>query len=498
MKGTEFSVAIFPFLKTSGPVRIGRHDFRCTTDLEGLPNDQAQAVTELASMLYLRDDVRIARAAYAIDEPLGSLRPGPVISHLERVRAVVGYFYSSPHPTFGDAFLPFENASLAIVSPSRVSIYLVRPEHGTISPAEPSAVERDDFGYVPGYEGVFNFRQPLWLTKSSRLYGPKTNMILNISQDLAAQLGHSEAILRADTYLLLNLLTAAASPFSERVFAALNWYNCANVDSEDADRSLLNLAIAFETLLQLPGHEKTDRLVDAISLLLGRTERLSEWATQFYAARSQVAHEGRVRDWRFYTQGLLKKNELAPSFGSIMTYGRQIFQLCLTTVLTGARLADEAGLKERFISNSERYAKIPATLSRFGGTPEARLVAIEPTVDGLSRYRFVGDGGLTIDGVLSAVRTAVKALLKCDVEFNDRLKSALESVATSPRKDEFASMTALSGLSETFKASDLSEIGRSAEIVALLVDIAWQDLFMTYYHMVERRKGETTTETKDS
>jgi hypothetical protein len=63
MKGAEFSVAIFPFLKTSGPVRIGRHDFRCTSDLEGLPNDQAQAVTELASMLYLRDDVRIARAA---------------------------------------------------------------------------------------------------------------------------------------------------------------------------------------------------------------------------------------------------------------------------------------------------------------------------------------------------------------------------------------------------------------------------------------------------
>jgi len=119
----------------------------------------------------------------------------------------------------------------------------------------------------------------------------KTNMILNISQDLAAQLGHSEAILRADTYLLLNLLTAAASPFSERVFAALNWYNCANVDSEDADRSLLNLAIAFETLLQLPGHEK-----QIVSLT--RSRFFSAEQSGFgvgdavYAARSQVAHEG--------------------------------------------------------------------------------------------------------------------------------------------------------------------------------------------------------------
>jgi len=58
--------------------RIGRHDFRCTTDLEGLPNDQAQAVTELASMLYLRDDVRIARAAYAL---MSRLDRAPRASH---------------------------------------------------------------------------------------------------------------------------------------------------------------------------------------------------------------------------------------------------------------------------------------------------------------------------------------------------------------------------------------------------------------------------------
>jgi hypothetical protein len=60
------------------------------------------------------------------------------------------------------------------------------------------------------------------------------------------------------------------------------------------------LAVAFETLLRLPEFSKTDRLVDAISLLLGRTERLDEWAEQFYAARSQVVHEGEVRDEYFY------------------------------------------------------------------------------------------------------------------------------------------------------------------------------------------------------
>jgi hypothetical protein len=86
------------------------------------------------------------------------------------------------------------------------------------------------------------------------------------------------------------------------------------------------LAIAFETLLRLPEFSKTDRLVDAISLLLGRTGRLDDWAEQFYAARSQVAHEGQVRDRYFYAPGGNKRSA-SGVFGSLMLYGRQIFQL---------------------------------------------------------------------------------------------------------------------------------------------------------------------------
>jgi len=42
-------------------------------------------------------------------------------------------------------------------------------------------------------------------------------------------------------------------------------------------------------------------------------------------------------------------------------------------------------LQQRALCENSRH------IVQFGGTPEARLVAIEPTVDGLSRYRFVGD-----------------------------------------------------------------------------------------------------------
>ncbi len=325
MSDTKFGVAVFPFLKTSKPVAVGRYIFRCTTDLEGLPSHKAAAVTEIASMLYLRDDIRITHAAYAIAEPLDSFRPGPTVEKLEKVRSVIGYFYSAPDPTSGDIFLPFENATLAVLEPGKISLYLIRPDRRTMAADEVSSLSQDRHGRLQGYEGVLNLRQPLWLAAGSRLYGPKPNMMLSFSQDFAVQFPMIATSERPDLRLLMGLIDKPASPFNERIFIELDWYNGANMDNADPNKSLLDLAVAFETLLQLPAGEKTDRLVDAISLLLGRTDRLADWDTQFYAARSQVAHEGRVRDWRFYTQRTKKKEDLPHSAGSVMNFGRQIF-----------------------------------------------------------------------------------------------------------------------------------------------------------------------------
>jgi hypothetical protein len=46
-----FSIVVFPYLKTSGPVRFGPYLFRSTDDLEGLSKAQVTAVTEVTAML---------------------------------------------------------------------------------------------------------------------------------------------------------------------------------------------------------------------------------------------------------------------------------------------------------------------------------------------------------------------------------------------------------------------------------------------------------------
>ena len=482
----QFAVAIFPCLKTSAPVRIGGFTFRSTTDVSGLPEEQASAVTELAEMLYARDDIRIASATYAIAEPLGVFRPGPIIQHLDRVRAVVGYIYSSPHPTSGDVFMPFEFASLAIVQPQNVTTFIVRPEHGTILPPAPKDFITQDW-HTPGYEGVFN-RSPLWLAKGSRIYGGHNHTMLNVAQDLQNEVENHRSE-QTGVELLLDLLDRPLDTFSERIFIAVDWYNRSTQSYCEQSQNLLSLAIAFEVLLQLPSNDKTDRLADSIALLLGRTDRLKEWASQFYTARSQVAHEGRIRDVWFYAAKSGQKDMPFHRAGSVTSYGYSVFRLCLATILTGEKLAGQAGLAERFIANSERYLEISRRLAEASGSGVAALAAIEPIVDELNRFQYVSSS-IPITDVIKALRAASAALSRCDLELTDEFESALTALKDAPKRDDFAAMTALDTLEKQFREADQATLGKPGLIVAKLFEIGWRALFITYDQMKNQRSAQ--------
>ncbi len=237
-------------------------------------------------------------------------------------------------------------------------------------------------------------------------------MTLIMAQDLKTDLEYHFPQ-RPDYRLLFELLEKAPTAAARRIHSALHWFNAANEDGIDPDRALLNLAVAFEALLRLPDFSKTERLVDAIALLLGRTERLDDWAKQFYSARSSVAHEGRVRDPYFYIPASRETKQREGLFGSLILYGRQIFQLCLSTLLVGADLADRADLQEKFVTNNERYEKICDLLKAESGTPAERLAGLEPTLRALKRYLFMGTGGIATGSVISAVRYTATTLIDC-------------------------------------------------------------------------------------
>jgi hypothetical protein len=491
---SAFSLAVFPFLKTSAPVMIGDYRFRSTLDVEGLPPEQATAVGDIARMLFAHGDRRVVSASYAITPYIDLGRPDPEFGRLTELRAAVAYLYSAPHGTFDTVFLTPENVSLAIFSPGPVSVFLVRSEHHLERVGPETGPAPDERHHVPGFAGYYNFTHSFWVEPGGRLYGPAPHIGLNLSQDLANEFDHFHDG-RPDRPLLMKLLSAPPSATSKRIFTALRWYNAANEAAAGPDRALLDLAIAFEALFALPADAKTERLVDAISLLLGRTDRIEQWARQFYAARSAVVHEGAAREHYFDVGTPIKGRDQPDLFGSLMLYGRQIFQLALSTFLVGADLAKAAGLQDRLVSNAERYTRICAALDADQGAPSDRLRDIAGLVDGLEQFRFVTSAPVPQHLMLGALRSACSALLASGVVVDPPLIEALQQAAAQARKkDELGDLAAVEALTTAFKAEDQVMLEPITLVVRDLAEAVWNVLFMRYFDLQGARSDPAESE----
>ncbi|TPL88807.1 hypothetical protein FJ950_00090 [Mesorhizobium sp. B2-3-14] len=486
MTPAQFSIAVFPFLKTTSPIRIGGYTFRSTTDLDGLPPNQATAVDEISQMLFVKDDFRIKSASYAIMPYIRVHRSDQQLAHIAHLRAAVAYLYSAPHEVFETVFLAPDEVSLLLFTPDRVSVFLTRPEYHTESASPYHGPAPDTNHFVPGYTGLYNFRHAFWVEPGARLYGPKPHMNLNASQDLYLDIGQRLGG-RPGYSLLLDLLEKPVTSAAQRIYAALHWYNAANEHMLDRSQEVLNLAIAFETLLRLPESSKKERLVDAISLLLGRTERLNDWADQFYAARSRVAHEGQVGDGYFYAPIAGKQRQPSDGFGSLMLFGRQIFQLCVGTLLVGIDLAERADLQEKFVTNNERYQKICDLLKIETVTPGERLLNIQPILRALERYQFVANT-VSPGPAITSVRLTAATLAACATDLPQELAETLAACAQSKRQDgEMRELGTIERLHGTFEKLDLSSLSPEARICRDIVHLVWMNLFQRYYWLKEQQ-----------
>jgi hypothetical protein len=404
------AIAVFPFLKTTDPIQLGGFSFRSTDDTSDLAKGDAANVREITDMLFLKDNLRIRSASYAILPSLDLDKTDPAVSELERIQAIIAYCYSAPRHTFGDIFFHFEHASLAIFSPQPVTTFLVRPDHHVAPAGELPPLEADEWHRVPGYAGRYNFRNPFWVIRGSRLYPPVPHISLNDGQSLEWDLGRAftEA---PQHHLLPTLIQEPLSENARRAMSAFRWYNRANSYLVGDSEAILSLAVGFEALLGLPRDAKTDRFIDAIFLLLGRVPRLNSWAVQFYAARSDVAHEGTTDRLRLMPT-VQKLNEEGPEYQSLISYGRQIFQLCVGSVLFGTHLAQRSELHDKLTTNQERLELICKTLNDKSLGPVDRFTAIDDIVATVDEYRYVSETGLGIETMLGALQAAAKNLLE--------------------------------------------------------------------------------------
>jgi hypothetical protein len=473
-----FSIAVFPYLKTSRPVQFGPYLFGSTDDLEGLSKAQATAVAEVTAMLYTQNSARVLSASYAVIPQIHVSGIFRIPEALKRVHSLIAYLYGTPNDQFGDPFLGYECATLLVFTPSRVSRFLVESEHHTILD-EPIPIAWDN-DLAPGYDGMLNFIEHFWVVKGSRVYPPVPHITLNISQDLASDCG--EFLQGGTGYELARLLTDDARYIGERLFTALSWYNATNRAEVSESEALVDLAIAFESLLDLPSGEKTDRFVDSVSLLLGRVPRLTDWVRQFYDARSRVAHEGKLSQARFMIPRPGKQSEHLV-YHPLLVFGREIFRLCVAAITHGAYLAESRDIAAKLKTNSERFEELCRLLDEGPMSDSKRAIEIRRLVSEINRYRFVGESGLSVAVIVRAVQRAVKGLMNLKIPLTRLEQTELSKFALVNTKNELAALEALNELHTRPPSQQTTQIAEPELTVWQLVDIAWMYTFQNYFRL---------------
>jgi hypothetical protein len=269
---------------------------------------------------------------------------------------------------------------------------------------------------------------------------------------------------------------------------AIRWYNRANSLLADDSEATLSLAVGFEALLGLPRDAKTDRFIDAVSLLLGRVPRLNSWAVQFYAARSDVAHEGRTDRLRLMPT-VQKPSESGPEYQSLVSYGRQIFQLCVGSVLFGSHIAQRSELHDKLVTNQERFELICKILNDTSISLTGRFTSIDDIVATIGEYRYIAETGLSAETMLGTLQIAAKSLLEC-CTLDPAIKAQVSDLAVAKRsKDGYEILVALEAWHNVMPQGPLEPTAPEG-IMRRLTEIIWDYNFMRYFGMKKQREGK--------
>lgn len=444
LKGTDVFV-VLPYLKTRKSIRLRGILFRSNDDLSKLSSEQQIHLKALFAMFFLREELHITHMSYAVlmmekDREYNAR----LLERLYEAQTLINYLYAMPHPSLETPFLNSEHASMYVFQPSSVYTGLIWPDdpqidHGVENLSQkPLPTDQD----IDGYEGMLNGNSPLWVTTGSRLYPSVPHLTLNISQDLAFDIGRY--VEQPKNWAVARLLRGSVyekAEFNERIFTALEWHNRSTAQDIDGAEALLDLAIAFESLLNLDNTDKlTDRFRETVMILLGFVPRLDSWLEQFYNARSAVAHKGRTQHQQFYAidwdrkriadiyRGKDASRQSPIPYRSLTMYGRRIFRLCLNAILSGAALADEDKLSSLFVHNQERLERICRLLGQTADTPEKRIFAIKQDVDELHEHHWASEKQVQSETLVTVGKLTIQVLQDMKPVLSDEEETQIREV----------------------------------------------------------------------
>ena len=367
---------------------------------------------------------------------------------------------------------------------------------------EAQRLEFDSRDEIDGYEGRLNNKSFFWVTKGSRIYPTAVNLWLNISQDLYVDFSiRGSKSSRYKPVVEYFSGRKENDSLGERILTALTWYNRSLTIDIDEDVALVDLAIAFESLLGLESAEKvTERFKEAVSLLIGDVPRLDSWLTQFYKARSQIVHEGRSTRLLFIATDDPKKSGDNPEleYRSLTSYGRQVFQVCVTTILTGAQIAEELKLASLLVTNQQRLERICQVLNKVDGTPAERIKATSQDVRDIATYRFVAEKGLKVEQLIGTARLMLQQYILSIPDERHDLLERITQFTKADTRDHYAALSLLRDIQDGFQLGDKSQEYAPIDlrpVVVTLIDSIWDYIFLYYYQLASSEKQKKAAET---
>lgn len=326
-------LGILPYLYFDEPVRLGNLTFLSVPDFKGRdhsPNNKIdkQRLQELSKCFQVTRGLSTSKGA---------------------VRAIT-YFIRKSKKGYENKSLETINKSITLL---RYSI--LRPDNQALDNTEstymyvfslPPSGKRDYKVYQSWPN--FNIEQEVWITPQNFKFplpgwhtdfqSIHSSQLEDISEINKQFYGHKKISKDKKTVL------------------ALEWYNQSflKYSLHNVTGRLVDIATAFETLFQLPRHNKTDEFRKRIREYLGVKENsiLDIWAKDFYSnVRSETVHKGKPVSYQF------KHPEADVPHLSFLWTAQRVFRECLSAKtglprhIDNNRLTDELTPNEVHLKN---------------------------------------------------------------------------------------------------------------------------------------------------
>lgn len=486
--------AIFPYLKTSTPVFYKNLTLRNCSDTNGLSNEAIHHLKVLRSMFMLRHNVRIQNVTYAYLFPAGEqAQTTQFIQSLLEFQAITCFIYSSPHPTFGDPFLTYEHSSFFLLTPERFTKHLVLHEDANLELlTNIEDYEIDKLGQIAGYTALLNNKIRFWVTNKDQIFPPIPDMWLNVSQDLGQEYSHVRFSHRIRPIVEYFSRNTSDSSLQQRILTAIGWYNRTLQMGSNEDVTLVNLAIAFESLLNLKQGEKVvERFKEAISLLVGGLPRLDSWLTQFYKARSEIVHEGKSQNFMFVATDTPKKPSDDLNYRSLVSYGRIVFQICVATILTGSQMVQQSRLASMLVTNQQRFEWICQHLNNADAneTASERLEEVATYIYDIEKYIFVSESPINIKLLIGAIKLVSRNYLEVASNVDIVLVSKMKKLTLVKASEVFEALDLIKEIKEDFDKLDSIHSTVSTNHLATISSLVKSVWHYTFFHYFQLRKN---------